>query len=177
MSLPFVAEPVVGDSRPVAEGGVDVLAVVLGAPVGVFEFRPAGIAEDDVLDVQRRAQRAARIARRRRDEETFHGCLVEDPAVGEDVQRDAAGEAEVRRARAPLRLAGEVDHRPFGDRLDARGDVGVPLTPREVGRRGVRILRRPEALVPRPRLDAEQLEQLVGVSPPGRVVEREVGQV
>ena len=27
--LPFVAEPVVGDSRPVAEGGVDVLAVVL----------------------------------------------------------------------------------------------------------------------------------------------------
>ena len=55
---------------------------VVGAPVAVFLHKAARLAQDDMISVQRRAQRTARITGRRLDPHLLEGRLAHDPAQG-----------------------------------------------------------------------------------------------
>ena len=48
-----------------------------------------------MLRRERRAERAARIAGRRLDPDVLEGAVAQDLAVGDAIERDAAGEAEI----------------------------------------------------------------------------------
>src|SRR5690348_9280164 len=78
-------------------------------------------------DKQRRAQRTARIACGRLNEETFERSLGHDASVHDGVERDAAGHAEVLAARLLIKTSEQVQRRVFQNFLRTRGDVPVFL--------------------------------------------------
>src|SRR6266540_2780744 len=80
----------------VAQRPLALLVAVLGAGVRVLHHEPARPAEHLVPDVVRGTDRDPAVARRRLDVEPVERRLRADAAVRDGVQRDAAGEAEVR---------------------------------------------------------------------------------
>ena len=82
------------------------------------------IAEVDAVGIERRAQRAAGVARRRRHEHALESGLGEDPRIGDAVERHAAAEAEVRQAGLAVQRARDVDQDVLEHALHAGGAVG-----------------------------------------------------
>ena len=64
-----------------------------------------GLPEVEAVGVERGAERAAGVARRRRHEDALEARLAQDPRVGAAVQRDPAAEAEVGEPRLALQRA------------------------------------------------------------------------
>ena len=83
------------------------------------------LSEMDAIGVEGRAQRAAGVARRGRDEQPFESALREQPRVGAAVERHAAAEAEIGEAGLGVQAAGDVDQHLLEHRLRAGRDVGV----------------------------------------------------
>ena len=106
---------------------------------------------------ERRADRAAGVARRRLDPDIAEGSLAQHPAVGDAVERHATGQAQIIGVKlAPCRQRQARDHvlRHF---LNRRREVHLALRQRRLG-----LTRRP----------AEQrVEALVGHRQAGHVVE------
>jgi len=67
---------------------------------------------------ERRADRAAGVAGSGLDPEAIEPSFAQQLAVGDAVERDAAGEAEVLLAGFFLDSPGQLQHHLFGDRLD-----------------------------------------------------------
>ena len=82
--------------------------------------RAAGASE------QRGAECPARIAGGRLDPDVFERALAEQPTVGDTVERDAAGQDQIL-IRSSRDVAAHSQHDVFGDGLDARRQVHVPL--------------------------------------------------
>ena len=122
---------------------------VLGPGVRVIHDEGALPPELAVPDVVRGADGDAAVAGRGLDVQPVERRLATDAAVRDGVQRDAAGEAEVRRPRAPLRLVDDVQVRVLEHGLQRAGDVLVVL--RQLARR---LARRPEDLLEARREDA-----------------------
>ena len=107
---------------------------------------------------ERRAERAAGVAGRRLDPDLVEAAVAQDLAVGDAIERDAAGEAEIRlrrsRARASASAAARPPRSPPGSRRPGPCGAGSAV-PRGVARR-----------------PAEQLvELLVGHGQAGAIVE------
>ncbi len=167
------------------EGRLDLRAPVLLAPRGVFHHEPARPPEDGVIAPERRAERAARVARRRLDVHLLERALPEDAAVGHAVERDAAGHAEARQARPAVYVARHPEDDLLDDRLDARRQIGVVLVPLRL-RRVIRSARAEVRGVPaggreerrrRVARRAEELDEPVAVRALRRPVELEVAHV
>jgi hypothetical protein len=71
------------------------------------------IAEVDSIRVERGAQRAARIARRRWHEQPLEARLGKDARVGDAIECHAAPVTEVRQPRLALKPARDVDKDVF----------------------------------------------------------------
>jgi hypothetical protein len=91
---------------------------------------------DLVPDVEGGAERAAGVARGGLDPDVVEEPGAQDLAVGDAVEGDAAGQAEVLLARDRAGEAGHLQHDLFGDVLDragqvhlAQGDVRLGLAP------------------------------------------------
>ena len=114
----------------------------LRAGVRVLHHEAARLAELLVPDVVRGADGDPGVAGRRLHVDALELGLGTDAPVRDGVQRDAAGEAEVLRAGAPVRGAHEVEVRLLEHRLERRGDVLVVL--RQLA---ARLARGPERLL------------------------------
>ena len=136
-------------------------------PERVVGHVAVGVAEVDAVGVERRAERAAGIAGRRRHEHALEAGLGEDARVGDAVQRHAAAEAEIRQAGLAMQRARDVDQHVLEHALHAGGAVGeaLPFGGREVDR-VVRAARR-----------AEQLDEPRRIRAAGRGLELEIVQV
>ena len=97
------------------------------AEVGVRHVVAAGLVETMVLDVERRAESAAGVVRRRLDEDLLERTLPKDSAVHHRVESDPSRETEAFLARHPRELPHEMEHGLFERPLNARGDVVVAL--------------------------------------------------
>ncbi len=86
----------------------------------------ARLAEILVPDRQRRAERTARITRRRLDPDLLEDSLARDLAVGHTVQRHAACQAKLALARLCGERAREPEHDLVGDGLDRGGEIHMP---------------------------------------------------
>ena len=94
----------------------------------IWPFSFAALADEAVIGGERRADRAAGIAGRRLDPDASNSFLAQHLAVGDAVQRDAAGEAEVLGARFPsARAARQPQHDLFGDGLHRGREIHVAL--------------------------------------------------
>lgn len=117
------------------EAGANAVGIVGRAEIGtghavepiVDSARPAAV---DVIGGECRAQRAAGIAGRWLDPDALELSLAQDLAIGDAVERDAAGETEVRHAGFGSERAGETQDNLLGDRLDRSGDVHLALADR-----------------------------------------------
>ena len=115
------------------------------------------LTEQAVARRQRRAQRAPGVACRGLDPEVVEPTVAQYLAVGDAVQRDAAGETKIGDAGLRPQRAGQPQHRFLDHGLRRGGEVHVPLR-----QRLVRLARRP----------AEQrVELAVGHRQPGAVGE------
>ena len=85
-------------------------------------------------DRQRGAERAAGIARGRLHPDVLERAVAQDLAVGDAVERDAAGEAEVVEAVFARQRARKPQHHLLGHRLDRGGDVHVERREQFLGR-------------------------------------------
>ena len=83
------------------------------------------LAEELVPDRERRADRAAGIARRRLHPDVLEGAVAQDLAVGHAVERDAAGETEIVEAVLARERARQPQHDLLGHLLDRGRDVHV----------------------------------------------------
>ena len=100
---------------------------MLLAPRRVFHDEAAGPAEDGVVRVERRPEGAAAVARRGMDVDLLERRFTENAAVGDAVQRNAAGEAEPPEARLAMGGARHRQQNFLGHQLDAGGDVRIML--------------------------------------------------
>src|SRR6185295_4254490 len=105
----------------------EVGGVRIRSPIRVVGDLPVRPPEVDAIGVERRAEGAAGIARRRRDVQVAEAGFAQDARVGDAVQGDASAEAERVEARLPLQPAGEVDEDLLEHELHAGGDVGMTL--------------------------------------------------
>ena len=103
------------------------------------------IAEIDAVGIERRAERAAGVAGRRRDEHALESGLGQDPRIRDTVERDAAAEAEVGQPGLAPEARRDVDEDVLEHALDAGGAIGeaLPLGGLEIDRL-VRMARRAE---------------------------------
>ncbi len=102
-------------------------------------------------------QRTTGVARGRLDPQPLEGPLAQQPAVGDAVQRHAAGQAEVLEAGLAVHGARHAHDDLLADHLDRAGQIHIPLS--YLGLRD-------------PRRAAEQaVERAVGHRQPGEVVE------
>ena len=109
-------------------------------------------------DRERRAERAAGVAGGRLHPDVLEGAVAQDLAVGDAIERDAAGEAEIVEAVLARQRARQPQHHLLGHRLDRGGDVHVE--------------RREQFLGPVAHRRAEQIgELLVGHGQTGAIVE------
>ena len=146
-----------------------------------------GVLEVDAVGVERRAHRAAGVARRRRHEHALEAGFGEEARVGHAVQRDAAAEAQVGQTGLPSQRPRDVEQRVLEHALHAGGAVGEAAAvvalqvDRVVGmaRRAEQIDERRRERPARARLVLEVLrherEAAVGRAPdhlPHRVAER-----
>ena len=67
---------------------------------------------EQVIGGERRPERAAGVAGRRLDPDPLEGAVAQDLAVGDAVERDAAGQAEIASARSRARAPGPAAARP-----------------------------------------------------------------
>ncbi len=100
--------------------GLEARAEIATAHRVARAVRLARLAEVHVVGGERRAERAAGVARRRLDPDALEGAVAQQLAVGDAVERDAAGEAEVLlaglAARARARCAARPPRSPPGSR-------------------------------------------------------------
>ena len=97
---------------------------------------PFGLAlvfEQLKMHEHRRAERAARVARRRRNPDVLENLLAQQDAVGDAIERDAAREAEIFRAGDFLRVPRHPQHDLLGDFLDGRRQVHFALRDHRFG--------------------------------------------
>jgi len=73
------------------------------------------------------AEGAAGVAGRGLDPEALEDAVAQQATVGDAVERDAAGEAEVFLAGPALHVPGHAQHDFFGHHLDAGGKVHLAL--------------------------------------------------
>ena len=85
---------------------------------GIASARVAFAVQQLVMHEQRRAERAARVARRRGNPDVVENFLAQQNAVGNAVQRHAAGEAEIFRAGQFLRVPRHPQNDLLGDFLN-----------------------------------------------------------
>ena len=98
--------------------------------VDVAHHEAARPLQDLVPDVQRRADRRAGVVRRRLDVDVLERRAIEDHAVGDAVERDAAGQADLLE---PGALVDGVEQREvalFEHQLNRRRQIRVPLLER-----------------------------------------------
>ena len=122
------------------------------------------VAEVDAIGVQRRTQRAAGIAGRRRNEHALEPGLGQDPRVRDAVQRHAAGETQIRQTALMAEPPRDVQQRVLEHPLHAGRAVGeaLPLRGLQIDRI-VRVARR-----------SEQIDELRGIRSTRRRLELEV---
>jgi hypothetical protein len=87
---------------------------------------PVGILEVDAIRVERGAQRAARVAGRRRHEQALETGFGEEPCVGHAIERHATAEAQVGQAGFAPQRPRDVQQRVLEHRLHAGRAVGEP---------------------------------------------------
>ena len=86
---------------------------------------------------ERRAERAAGVAGRGLHPDMLEGAVAQHLAVGDAIERDAAGEAEILHAGLARERAREPQHDFLGRHLDGGGEVHVALRERSTsGLRG-----------------------------------------
>jgi len=101
------------------------------------------LAERVMPGVERRAQRASRVARCRRDENSLEARLRKDPCVGHTVQGHAASQTEIGQAGFLMECSGYLDERVLQDLLHAGRAIGEALPIRTFEVNGfIRIARR-----------------------------------
>ena len=103
------------------------LRIDLRAPEGMIGHVLIRIAEVNAVGIERRPDRASRIARRRWDEYAFEARLGKDSRVGDAVQRDAPAQAEIRQAGFLMQRAGHGHERVLENPLHAGGAIGEAL--------------------------------------------------
>ncbi len=96
-------------------------------PIRMVGHGPVRLAEQDAVGIERRAQRAARIARRGRHEHLPVARSVEDARIGDAVERDPAAQAQIAHSGLALQVGRDPDHHLFQQGLRAGGDVGEAL--------------------------------------------------
>ena len=90
--------------KPLLDLALAVGRAEIGALHGVAVVRHArSLPQMQMIGRQRRAQRAAGIAGRRLDPDVVENAVAQHLAVGDAVERDAAGEAQILRCRSRLR--------------------------------------------------------------------------
>ncbi len=95
-----------------------------------------------VRQVQRAAERGARVARSRLHPDPVERSIVQQPGVGHAVERDPAGHREAPLVRTLVQPTGELQEHLLQAGLDAGGEVGVvggPAVPRRVVVPGQRL--------------------------------------
>ena len=95
--------------------------------------RPARLVQKLVPDEQRSTERAAGVSSRGLDPDALEGAFPLEPAIGDAIQRDAAGKHQVLHAGLRVNIASHPKNRFFGDRLNARCEIHVPLIQIRVG--------------------------------------------
>ena len=90
----------------------------------------ARLAEEGVIADQRRTERAAGIAGGGLHPDVVENALAQDLAVGDAVERHAAGQAQMALARLGAHRAGEPQHHLLRHRLDRGRHVHVELRER-----------------------------------------------
>ncbi len=88
-------------------------------------MRPARLILEHVVGAQRRADRAAGVARRRLDPDAVETAVAQDLAVRDAVERDAARQAQLALAGLARNGAGHAQHDLLGHLLHRGGDVHV----------------------------------------------------
>ena len=123
--------------------------------------------EMNPIRVERGAERATRIARRRGHIDIVESGLAENARVGDAVERDAAAVTEIAQSSLALQRGSQIDEDLLEHALHARGDVGVARALQRLQiDRLPRIARRPQ-----------RVAQFLRIAPLRRGVEIEVAQV
>ncbi len=137
------------DGVEAVEGGADFADREFGPPGGVLENEGAGVSEGIAPGVEGDAERASGVACSGLDEDSPEWGGFEDSGVGDTVEGDTPGEAEVVKAGLFVESAGEADHDVVGERLDGGREVKFALAEaRAFGRAG-----RPSEKVAEPLVD------------------------
>jgi hypothetical protein len=90
----------------------------------------ARVSEFKMIGGERRAERPAGVARRGLHPKIVETAVAQHLAVGDAIEGDAAGEAEIAHAGLGLERAGQPQDRLFGDALDRRRQIHMhPLEP------------------------------------------------
>ena len=100
-----------------------------------------------VIGGERRAERAAGIARGRLDPDVLELAVAQHLAVGDAIERHAAGEAEILGAGLAGERARQAQHDLLGHRLDRGGEIHVALGQQLVGLARRRAEQRVELVV------------------------------
>ena len=106
------------------------------ALLSVSARRWPGLFKKLVPDEQGRTQSPAGITGRRLNPEVVKVAFAEQPAVGDAVQRHSTGQHQVLHTGSLADMPADPEHDVLGHRLDAGGQVHVPLLEGRLGRRG-----------------------------------------
>ncbi len=107
---------------------VGVVGAQQGGFLGVGPGDLPGLAQDLVPGKQRGTQGTARIARGGLNPDVLERALAEQPAVGDAVQRHAAGHHQILGPSGALPgVTGRLEHHVLGDPLNTGRQIHVPL--------------------------------------------------
>ncbi len=125
------------------------------------------IAEVNAVGIKRGAQRAARIAGRRRHEDAFEARLRQNSRVGDAVQRHATAQAQIRQSSFLAKRPRNIHQRVLEHALHAGRAIGeAPAVGSFQIDRLIRIARRPK-----------QFHEPVGIRTLGRGVKLKIIQI
>ena len=116
-------DELIDDLAILASGARELPRIRTRTPERVIGNLAIRMTEIDSVRIERRAERATGIARRRRHEDALEAGLGEDARVRYAVQRDATGQTEIADAGLALQRARRLDQRVLEHALHAGGAV------------------------------------------------------
>ena len=99
-----------------------------GTPEGVVRKFAVRIAEVNAIGIKSRAYGATSVSGSRRNENPLETGFLENPVIGDTIERHAAAQAKVGQARLLVKRLRGFHQYVFKNPLNARGAVGIALT-------------------------------------------------